>query len=201
MLLAAVVWAAVAPAARAGDALDYDRFKSLRDPRPDCDRAGSFAPQRVPLRDAEGRWNLALLKTARARASSTIRGWPGRHQELFLNDGWWNSCRSWVARSMPALAGVDLGAEYRIDAIAAGGEYQPYYHDRNAVEFTIEVAGEDRRFQTVARFDDPRRPLKRRRVWRFDQPLVARYVLLDIRRSFRGAVRIDELEIYGDLAP
>ncbi|MCA9773829.1 MAG: hypothetical protein KC466_15535 [Myxococcales bacterium] len=189
----------VASVARAGP-LDYDLFKSLRDPRPDCDRADSFAPQRVQLRDARGRWNLALLKTARAHVSSTIRGWPGRHQRAFLNDGWWNSCRSWIPARMPARAGVDLGAEYSVGAIAFGSEYQPYYHDRNPSKFTISVAGEDRVFREVVRFDDPRDPVKRRRVWELEPPVVARYVLIDLERSFRGNPRIDELEIYGDSA-
>jgi hypothetical protein len=61
-----------------------------------CDADGKPGPEFVPtVRDKQP--NLALLKDAKPDASSLLAGWcPQRHCTEYLNDGFYNNCRSWI---------------------------------------------------------------------------------------------------------
>ncbi|MBK1662380.1 trypsin-like peptidase domain-containing protein [Paracraurococcus ruber] len=164
---------------------------------PSCDRSGSPAPARVPTQYGNGLFNLALLESAQASASSLISGWSQRHRIIFLNDGWYNNCRSWIPELMPAWVMVDLGANYTVSAVAFGSEYEAYYNDRAATRFRILVAPESSPGSWFSVYASAAGDLVRsRRVFSF-QPRTVRYVRVEIEESVGGAVRIDELEIHG----
>jgi hypothetical protein len=96
----------------AGFAAEDFRVSAKQEPPP-CDRGNSAVTERVPF-NRNGAANLALLKQAVATASSLIPGFETRHQIDYLNDGWYNNCRSWIPVSMPAWAELDLGEAFAL---------------------------------------------------------------------------------------
>jgi hypothetical protein len=173
-----------------------------RENLPDYDRAGSPAPEAVPLRNDEGLWNLSLLKSARAYASSVIPGYPRRHQISNIRDGWYNNCASWIPASMPAWVEVDLGEKHKLYKIAFGSEHSSHYSDRAATKFSVFVANQYSEnlspfWAEVYRYDDSRNPIRETTKFNFEKPVEARYLRICVDESVGGDVRIDELEIYG----
>ena len=184
--------------------LNNSYFKNINPNRlPSCDRSGSPYPSPVPLKNSNGFYNLALLKTAKANASSLISGYPRRHQIKFLNDGWYNNCRSWIPKSMPSWAEIDLGDEYLIYSIAFGSEHKTYYNDRAAVRFKIYLAKVydentySNNWELVYSYNNPKAPILNTTMFNI-KPTRARYIRIYIEKSLSGNVRIDEIEIYGE---
>src|SRR5262245_52401302 len=105
-----------------------------------CD--GSPTPEPVPIA-FHGLANLALLKQSTATASSNFPGAPDRHQVKFLNDGWYNNCRSWIPATLPAWAQIDLGAVYEIQMVRIGSEHSVYWNDRSPSEFVIRLRSDE----------------------------------------------------------
>jgi len=180
-------------------------------------------PRAVPLRDATGRPNLALLAEARATGSSLIPVMPAderepvnsRHRYSYINDGWYNNCRSWVAasRTDPAWIQVNLGGVYQVSGVAFGSEHDQYYHDRAALEFKVETSLDDANW-TLALEHPAGQPIATTTTFNFAAPVSARVVKLTIKSStppfhpntspggvrvseFPGGVRVDEFEIFG----
>ncbi|SAK82343.1 F5/8 type C domain protein [Caballeronia calidae] len=177
------------------------RFRVHADtPPPPCDSAGSPLPARVPTH-LRGLYNLALLDTASASASSIIPGYPARHQIRFLNDGWFNNCRSWIPQTMPAWAQVDLGDNYLISLIIFGSEYQQFYRDRRPTNFAIDLSksGSPGSWTTVYQ-SGPGEIVSDMREFPIS-PNIARFVRVTITDSQGGAPRIDELQVYGKPVP
>jgi len=179
---------------------------SNQDPRPFCDSAGSPLPARVPLKNSMGLTNLALLLQASAFASSKIEDALGaRHSNYYLNDGWYNNCRSWIPNVMPAYAGIDLGYEYEIYEVVLGSEHEPYYRDRAATKFSIQVSGDGScqisgdgsSWRTVYVYPSGGDPIRGTTRFPLTPPVHARCVKIEILGSVGGPVRIDELEVYG----
>lgn len=83
-------------------ASDFRPRNSSAPPR-SCD--GSPAPELVPIK-SQDLANLALLNGATATASSVMTIFPDRHRINFLNDGWYNNCRSWIPQ-LDARVGRD----------------------------------------------------------------------------------------------
>lgn len=169
--------------------------------RTEFDHDGSPKPVKVPLKDRDGLWNLSLLKTAKANASSLIPGYPRRHEVEYLNDGWYHSSSSWIPYRMPAWAEIDLGDEYWVRKVAFGSDHSSYDRQRAASSFRILVAreyssGSQPQHWTEVYVHKNGRPVRNTEDFEFN-PVKCRYVRIDIAESVGEAVRIDEIEIYG----
>jgi len=170
-----------------------------------CDNAdGSPDPEPVPFYDEDGNPNLALLKTATPNASSLLAGWcPQRHCVEYLNDGFYNNCRSWIPASLPAWAEIDLGGVYPVHKVAFGSEHTAHYGDRAVTEFRILVTtnyDEDSNAATWEEvFDYKGEAVRDTTPFTFDL-VEAGWVRIDIIASDGAEPRIDEIEIYGTLA-
>jgi hypothetical protein len=168
---------------------------------PYCDSAESPIPERVPLKNPQGLINLALLNQASVTASSVIDDPRGaRHRISYLNDGWYNNCRSWIPALMPAWAMVDLGSNFKISSVSLGSEHNPYYKDRGATNFNIFIATQEEKEKntwiTIANYTDEKNPMRGTRLFSFKEKY-ARYIKFDFIQSAGGNVRIDEIEVYG----
>jgi len=169
--------------------------------RTEFDADGSPKPEKVPLKDEDGLWNLSLLKTATPKASSLIPGFPHRHQIAHLNDGWYHNSASWIASSMPAWAEIDLGEAYWIKKVAFGSNRSRFWPDRAALKFKILVAKEyspqsQAKTWTVVYEQKNGKPVRGTETFTF-KPVKARYVRIDVSATSDTPVRIEELEIYG----
>jgi len=160
-----------------------------------CD--GSPIPEPVPI-SFRGLANLALLKQATATASSVLQGFPDRHRAEFLNDGWYNNCRSWIPQTMPAWNEIDLGSVYEVHLVRFGSEHTSYWSDRSPSEFMIRVRENSAQdWIVVYRHRTGQTPVASTEIFSF-QPQPARYLRIDFAASRDGdQIRIDELEIYG----
>lgn len=176
----------------------------IKEAEEQCDNGdGSPAPEPVPFHDEDGNPNLALLEDAKPNASSLIDGYcPQRHCTEYLNDGFYNNCRSWIPASMPAWAEIDLGNSYTIHKVVFGSEHTAHYNDRAITEFRILVAtkyNEDSEAGTWKEvFDYEDEPVRDTTSFTFD-PIQTRWVRIDIIAG-EAESRIDEIEIYGTLA-
>ncbi|HIE29572.1 TPA: hypothetical protein EYP66_20065 [Candidatus Poribacteria bacterium] len=114
----------------------------------ECDDPSPCKPELVPTKDDEGNINFALLEDAKPNADSLIGdgGWcPRRHCTEYLNEGFYNNCRSWISATSPgteAWAEIDLGDVYLIKKVAFGSDRCENYKDRAATKFSILIAKE-----------------------------------------------------------
>lgn len=168
-----------------------------------CDAGGKPGPEFVPtVRDKQP--NLALLKDAKAEASSLLAGWcPRRHCTEYLNDGFYNNCRSWIIGAIPGWAQIDIGDVANVNRIFFGSDHSQGFLDRTTVDFDILVA------TTVADADSEANTWKKVYTHKgeavsetteltFDD-VEARWLRIHIRAS--NGARIDEIEIYGGSNP
>lgn len=168
-----------------------------------CDSGGKPAPEFVPtVRNNQP--NLALIKEAKPDASSLIDGWcPQRHCTEYLNDGFYNNCRSWIIGTIPGWAQIDMGAVASVNRIYFGSDHSQGFTDRTTLDFDILVA------TTVADADSAATSWKKvythkgnaisnTTEFTFDD-VKARWVRIHIRSN--AGARIDELEIYGGNDP
>ena len=110
LLVIAIMWHAPAVSAEHNEEKGPEKFghyefkeQDIKAATDACDAGGKPGPEFVPtVRDKQP--NLALLKDAKAEASSLIDGWcPRRHCTEYLNDGFYNNCRSWIIGTIPRL--------------------------------------------------------------------------------------------------
>lgn len=155
----------------------------------------------APRQSKEGWANLALLPRVAAAASSVWRdGADPRYQTAHLRDGLYNNKHSWVARTEPSWAEIDLGAARLIRRVVLTNEHTILYNDRAAKRFDILAATEYNpdsaapSWQRVVNCTGP--ALHGHRA--FDlAPVVARWVRVVIIDSSRPPARLDEIEVYG----
>jgi hypothetical protein len=173
---------------------------------------GAPPPRAVPIRDASGRPNLALLAEARATGSSLIPVMPAgesqpvssRHRYSYINDGWYNNCRSWIAATVPAWIEVNLGGVYQVSGVAFGSEHDVFYKDRAVLEFKVETSLDNANWTLVLEHARGE-PIAKTTTFDFAGPVSARVVKLTIQSSTPpiypetspGQVRVDEFEIFG----
>ena len=161
----------------------------------------SSVKQRVPRQDEAGYRNLALLPDAVANASSVLPGYD-IHQIKHLNDGFYNNSRSWISNGEPSWAEIGLGDVYNVSKVVFGSEYSRHHHDRAASKFQILVSMEyhqDSAHETWKKvYEYDGRPVQGTRAFSFES-VEALWVRIHIWESVGGNVRIDEMEIYGDL--
>ena len=182
------------------------KFKKqdIKEAEKECDAGGKPLPEYVPT-VREGEPNMALLEQAKFKVLNTIAGWcPRRHCDKFLNDGFYNNCRSWIMGAAPSWAQIDIGEVGNINRIIFGSDHSQGFADRACMDFDILVAAEKAAEKSNAatwkkvyehKKDDPVRettefPFK---------DVQARWVRIDIRGA--AGARIDELEIYGGRFP
>jgi len=159
------------------------------------------ARKKVPKRDKSGYKNLALLPDAAANASSVL---PGHeiHQIAHLNDGFYNNSNSWISSGEPSWAEIDLGNIYTVSKVAFGSENAQHHNDRAATKFDIFVStdyhedSDHESWKKVYEYDGA--PVQTTKVFPFES-VEARWVRIHVWKSSGGNVRIDEIEIYGDL--
>lgn len=172
----------------------------------ECDAGGKPLPELVPtIRDGEP--NLALLEDAKPEASSLIAGWcPQRHCIEYLNDGFYNNCRSWIMGALPAWAQVDIGQVATVDRVFFGSDHSQGFNDRAATNFEIlvseKVADKDSKagtWKVMLKYNDVAKPIRETTEFKFKQPVQARWVRIDITAP--DGSRIDEIEIYGGKNP
>jgi hypothetical protein len=164
---------------------------------PVCETDAAVKSEPVPI-SASGLPNLALLTQAKARASSLLPGFPNKHQVSFLNDGWYNNCRSWIPARMPAWIELDLGSHFEISIVKFGSEHTPFWRDRAATKFSIQVRL-DRTSEWATVYDHPqsRGAINQTSEFRFVAQR-AQFVQINILETEQGdQVRVDETEIYG----
>ncbi len=157
---------------------------------------GGFSkPQRVPRKDKSSYKNLALLPDAVANASSVLSG-HSIHQITHLNDGLYNNQNSWISNGEPSWAEIDLGDIYTVSKVVFGSEHAGNYDDRSATEFQILISTDYESWDCVYEYCGD--PVRRTKSFVFE-PTKARWVRINIDKSVDGNVRIDEIEIYGDM--
>lgn len=168
-----------------------------------CEAGGKPGPEFVPtVRDDEP--NLALLKDAAPEASSQIAGWcPQRHCTEYLNDGFYNNCRSWIIGPIPGWAQIDMGEVANVNRIIFGSDHSQGFVDRTTVDFDILVAttkadpnSEANTWENV--YTHKGDPVSETTEFTFED-VEARWLRIHIRSN--GGARIDELEIYGGRDP
>ena len=171
----------------------------------ECDHGGAALPEFVPtVRDGEP--NLALLEGAKPEASSLIGdgAWcPKRHCTEYLNDGFYNNCRSWIIGAIPGWAQVDIGAVGNVNRIFFGSDHSQGFADRTVTDFDILVAttkaDDDSGANTWKKVHTHKGdPIRETTEFKF-KDVEARWVRLHIRAA--GGARVDELEIYGGTDP
>jgi len=105
----------------------------------ECKDPSPCKPELVATQSEDGIPNLALLEDAKPNADSLIAGWcPDRHCIEYLNDGFYNNCRSWISATpsgQEAWAEIDLGAIYQIKRAGIGSDHCANYNDRAAKDF------------------------------------------------------------------
>jgi hypothetical protein len=171
----------------------------------ECDDASPCKPELVPTQDDAGNINFALLETATPNADSLIGDgdWcPARHCTEYLNDGFYNNCRSWITASggPEAWAEVDLGDVYLVKKVGIGSDHCGNYQDRFAKDFKILVAteyNEDSRADSWQEVYDNQNGAEVHETLYFEFPAVAASHVRIFVETGGGGVRIDELEVYG----
>lgn len=164
-----------------------------------CDAGGKPGPEFVPtVRDKEP--NLALLKDAKAEASSLLGGWcPHRHCTEYLNDGFYNNCRSWIIGAIPGWAQIDIGEVVNVNRIIFGSDHSQGFVDRTTADFDILVAAQVADANSEANtwenvYTHEGAPISKTTEITFDD-VEARWLRIHIRTN--PGARIDEIEIYG----
>jgi hypothetical protein len=173
----------------------------------ECDAGGKPLPELVST-ILDGEPNLALLEDAKPEASSLLAGWcPQRHCIEYLNDGFYNNCRSWISGGEPSWAQIDIGQVAKVNRVFFGSDKSQGFNDRAAAVFEIlladKVADKDSKAATwkrVFKYNDPAKPIRERTEFKF-ATVDARWVRIDITQGVAGQVRIDEIEIYGGKNP
>ncbi len=168
-----------------------------------CEAGGKPGPEFVPtVRDKQP--NLALLKDSKPDASSLLDGWcPQRHCTEYLNDGFYNNCRSWIIGAIPGWAQIDIGAVANVNRIYFGSDHSQGFLDRMAVDFDILVAttkaDADSNAGTWKKvYTHDGAPISKTTEITFDN-VEARWLRIHIRTN--NGARIDEIEIYGGTDP
>ncbi|RKU12103.1 hypothetical protein C6501_11365 [Candidatus Poribacteria bacterium] len=169
-----------------------------------CDApAGIAGPEFVPtVRDNQP--NLALLKDAKPNASSLLGGWcPQRHCTEYLNDGFYNNCRSWIINAVPGWAQIDIGAVANVNRIYFGSDHAQNFLDRMTADFDILVATTKADANSEANtwtkvYTHKGAAISKTTEITFDD-VEARWVRIHIRLN--NDARIDEIEIYGGNDP
>ena len=168
-----------------------------------CDDDGKPGPEFVPT-VLDNQPNLALLKDAKAESSSLLAGWcPQRHCTEYLNDGFYNNCRSWIIGAIPGWAQIDIGAVANVNRIYFVSDHSQGFIDRTTTDFDILVA------TTIADADSTANtwkkvythdgtPISKTTEIIFDD-IDARWLRIHIRAN--NGARIDEIEIYGGNDP
>lgn len=170
-----------------------------------CKDDSPCMPELVPTTDKDGNVNLALLKVAKPNADSLLAGWcPNRHCIEYLNDGFYNNCRSWITTKpsgQEAWAEIDMGAVYQIKKVGFGSDHCGHYKDRSAKDFKILVAtnyskdSNDKVWKVV--YDNKDGDMVNQTTYFEFNPVDAQYVRISVIKSNQSEVRIDEIEIYG----
>lgn len=165
---------------------------------PPCRLETSATPARVPTTHGEGLYNLSLLRESTVNASSVTDQDPGKYQLSHLNDGWYNSCRSWMPENFPAWFTVDLGKDYRIISFAIGSDHANLFKDGAIDSFEVFVSMEKskERWVRVFSYTNKAMPLTYSTHFKIN-PVNGRYVKVVFNEINKGSLQVDEIEIYG----
>ncbi|HCK16346.1 TPA: hypothetical protein DHW51_19635 [Candidatus Poribacteria bacterium] len=183
----------------------------------ECDDGGRGKPEFVPtVRDGEP--NLALMVGAKPSVSDQIAdgGYcnkphnpkgkaTGRHCGVYINDGFYNNCRSWIGQKYPGWIQVDLGKIATINRIFMGSDHSQGFADRAATQFDVLVATDKADKDSAAAswkkafsYNNKEKPIRNTTELKF-AAVKGRYVRIHIIGP--GGTRVDELEIYGGKSP
>jgi Hydrazine synthase alpha subunit middle domain/F5/8 type C domain len=158
----------------------------------------------VAEKDQHGFPNLARNPKAVPAASSLISG-HAIHQIAHLNDGLVGNDHSWISAKDPSWAEIDLGGVYWVYKVAFGSDSSGGRPDRAAAAFSIYTATEyakETKPDTWSRVYSHRdaQPVHTRTEFTF-KPVQARWVRVSVDTTSGGAVRIDEMEVFGQEKP
>jgi hypothetical protein len=126
-------------------AQDMDQAKK------ECDHGDKGEPEFAPtVRDGEP--NLALMVGAKPSVSDEIADGGycpkphnpkgkdiGRHCGVYINDGFYNNCRSWIGGKYPGWVQIDLGKVANVNRVFFGSDHSQSFADRAATEFNIQL--------------------------------------------------------------
>ncbi len=101
----------------------------------------------------DGEPNMALLKQSSFKVLNTLKnraycpkphnpnGNPkGRHCGKFLNDGFYNSCRSWIISPLESWGQIDIGSVGTVNQVFLGSGHSQGFADRVLSDFDILVS-------------------------------------------------------------
>jgi len=183
----------------------------------ECDHGDKGKPEFVPtVRDGEP--NLALMAGAKAAFSDEIANGGycpkphnpkgkeiGRHCGVYINDGFYNNCRSWIGGKYPGWIQVDLGKVATINRIFMGSDHSGGFADRAATQFDVLVATDKADKDSAAAswkkafsYNNKEKPIRGTTEFKF-AAVKGRYVRIHIIGP--AGARVDELEIYGGKSP
>ena len=181
----------------------------------ECDAGGKPLPEYVPT-VREGEPNLALLKQSSFKVLNTIGNGAhcpkphnpngkakGRHCGKFLNDGFYNNCRSWIIGPLESWGQIDIGSVGTVNRVFPGSDHSQGFADRVLSDFDILVS-------TTKAPDNSNAP-SWKKVYKHKEGPVRETTEIKfketqaqwVRIHIRGAdgARVDELEIYGGSNP
>ena len=170
----------------------------------ECQDASPCKPELVLTKDQDGNYNLALLEVAKPNADSLLAGWcPQRHCTEYLNDGFYNNCRSWISTTSPgkeAWAEIDLGNAYLIKKVGFGSDHCGNYNDRAAKDFKILLAKDYNADSQAASWkvvyeNKKGDQITKTTYFEFSE-VEARYVRISVTSTSGSEIRIDEIEVY-----
>ena len=192
-------------------AQDMDQAKK------ECDHGDKGEPEFAPtVRDGEP--NLALMVGAKPSVSDEIADGGycpkphnpkgkdiGRHCGVYINDGFYNNCRSWIGGKYPGWVQIDLGKVANVNWVFFGSDHSQGFADRAATEFNILVATDKADKDSTAAswkkaftYKNGEKPIRETAEFKF-AAVKARYVRIHVIAP--DGSRIDELEIYGGKSP
>ena len=184
----------------------------------ECDHGDKGLPEFAPTaRDGEP--NLALMVGAKPSVSDDIAEGAycpkphnpksekdtGRHCGVYINDGFYNNCRSWIGAKYPGWVQIDLGKVATINRVFFGSDHSQGFADRAATEFNILVATDKAdadstaaSWKKVLGYKDGEKPIRETTELKF-AATKGRYLRIHIIAP--AGTRVDELEIYGGASP
>ncbi len=121
------------------------------------------------------------------------------HQIAHLNDGWFGNSASWITKTLPAWAEVDLGHVYEVAEVRLGNDHLQQFTDRAATGIRILTATEydpssqAATWREVARSDGA--ALQAEKSFALP-PTRARWVRVELFAGGEDMPRLDEIEIY-----
>lgn len=182
------------------------KFKPLEQ-SPTCVQYPKASPRPTPSSSSnntpENLKNLArLLVTTITTNSILATSDPNLIGTDYLNDGYYNPCRTWIPNSLPGIIEFDLGSEFEVYSVHVTADYynvESPGRRPTKIRFESSTDGLSNDWTNVAKYDSgpitgPVKVLLSGKRMRY-----LRVIVTDTYQNFQP--RVDEIEIWGRLPP